>query len=418
MIKVLWLSGSQLNSKTNFFYETWLSSMAELLIKSKSVELYNICHGDVEEIIYLADTEVKEWVIPKKKSNRTGLPPKWIIKEIEEIVKSIEPDIVHIWGMEKYWGLLTSYGILGENVLLEIQGIKYTCEEVYYGGLSPKELLFTLRIKELIFLNRFLPIEKIRFKRWGEKEKKMIKSHHHIGTQSDWVRHHIEFQNAEAKAYQSLIALRKEFLNPQPWKIRNNESGDIVLMTSSSFATPYKGIHILLDVIELLKRKYSNIKLKIAGDWNINNPFYKKSGYLKWFVSKAQKMGLYESLEFTGPLNASQLLSHFYASDVYIVPSYVESYCLALAEAMSVGIPCVASYIGGMTELGKDNESVLFFPIGDHFKCAGNIDKIISDKALAMKLSENAQKRNQNINKPENVVNRQLEIYNEILTKK
>lgn len=413
MIKVLWLSGTQLNTESTFFYETWLSSMAKLLVESGKVELYNMVQSNVNQTVKYDDTEIKEWILPMKSSRRTGLPPLPIMKEIEDIVKSIQPDIIHIWGMEKYWGLLTSRGMLGGNVLLEIQGIKYACSEVYYGGLTTRELLSTLRIQEIVFPNRFLYFVKRQFKRWGEKEKEMLKTHAHIGTQSEWVRNHVKFHNRNAVMHKSLIALREEFLNPEPWKKESSET-DVVLMTSSSFAISYKGIHVLLDVVKLLKEKYPNMKLKIAGEWKIDKPFYRKSGYLKWFVSKAKRLGVLDSLEFLGPLNASELISHFHTADVFIVPTFVETYCLALAEAMAVGVPCVASYVGGMVELGEDNENVLFFPAGDHFACAGNIERILSDKALAVKLSESARKKAHGRNDPINVLNRQLEIYEEM----
>lgn len=414
MIKVLWLSGTQLNTNSSFFFETWLSSMAKLLVDSGKVELYNMVQGKVKHTVKVDDTEIKEWILPMKSSKRTGLPPSSIMKEIEGIVNSIRPDIVHIWGMERNWGLLTPYGILGENVLLEIQGVKYACGKVYYGGLTAGELLSTMRIQEIVFPSRFLYFVKQQFMRWGAHEEAMLKTHSHIGTLSEWVRNHVKYHNRNAVMHRSMIALREEFVNPESWKKERSET-DIVLMASSSFAIPYKGMHVILDVVRLLKVKYPNIKLKIAGDWRIDKPFYRKSGYLKWFVSKAKRLGVFDSLEFLGPLNASELLSHFHTADVYIVPTFVESYCLALAEAMAVGIPCVASYVGGMVELADDNESALFFQAGDYFACAGNIERILSDRTLAMKMSESSRGKAQGRNAPISVLKRQLEIYEEMM---
>lgn len=414
MIKVLWLSGTQLNSSSNFFYETWLSSMAKLLVESGKVELYNVIQGKVKTTVELTDSNIQEWVLPISKVNPNGEPSSFLIKEVERIMDYVRPDIVHIWGMEKNWGLLTPTGVLGKRVLLEIQGIKYTCSDVYYGGLNSKEILSTLRIQEIIFPNRFVSSVKRQFRQWGNHEKKMIKSHHHIGTQSDWVRSHIKLQNNDATTYSSKIALRKEFLNPEPWNSRYTGS-DVVLMTSSSFAIPYKGVHVLLHSLRLLKDSYPQIKLKIAGEWTINKPFYRKSGYLKWFVSKAKELDVFDSLEFLGPLNASELLRQMYLSDIFITSSYVDTYNLALAEAMAVGIPCVASYVGGMKELGVDNESVLYFAAGDYFMCAANIDKVLSDKIFAMKLSKSAIERLSHESDYDMVLERQLKIYEEVI---
>lgn len=412
-IKVLWLSGTQINTKGEAFYETWLTSMAELLLSSGRIELFNVVQNNTINKIEKIDAAIKEWIIPVSRKDQNRRPSTFLIKQIDHIMQVVQPDIVHIWGIEKNWGLLTSTGVLGDKVLLEIQGIKYTCAEVYYAGLSMKDLLSTVRVQELIFPSRSIFSIKRQFSIWGIIEKEMISTHNYVGTPSEWVSDHIRFNNVNAVTYKSRLAMRKEFLDAMAWQYRKNE--DLVVFASSSFAISYKGIHNLLDVLVLLKDKYHNLKLKIAGDWPVNNPFYRKSGYLMWFVSKAKKLGVFDLIEFLGPLNSEMLLNQFYKSDVFVVPSYVESYSLALAEAMAVGIPCVASYVGGMSELAEDNESVMFFSPNDLVKCAGNIDRIKSNKDLALKLSDNARKKTKGRNDTISVVNRQLEIYDEVI---
>ncbi len=412
-IKVLWLSGTRINRRGDFFYETWLTSMAQLLVKSGRVELYNVVQDSVEDVVEIGNTIVREWVVPVSRSNQNRRPTASLISHMGHIMNVVNPDIVHIWGMEKNWGLLTSTGVLGDKVLLEIQGIKYTCAEAYYAGLSMKDLLSTVRVQEIVFSSRSMFSIKRQFNTWGAIEREMIKAHNYVGTPSEWVRDHVRFNNVNAATYKSKLAMRQEFLDAMPWQYRNDEV--LVVFASSSFAISYKGIHNLLNVLVLLKIKYRNVKLKIAGDWPINNPFYRKTGYLKWFVSKAKKIGVLDLIDFLGPLNSEMLLKQFYKSDVFVVPSYVESYSLALAEAMAVGVPCVASYVGGMSELAVDNESVLFFSPNDYVKCAGNIDRIKSDKDLALKLSDNARQKTQGRNDTISVVNRQLEIYDQVI---
>ena len=75
-----------------------------------------------------------------------------------------KPDIIHIWGVESYWGLLTARGFVRGNVLLEIQGIRETCARVFYGGLSWPEVLSTIKTKEFIKPKISLPAQKFFFK--------------------------------------------------------------------------------------------------------------------------------------------------------------------------------------------------------------------------------------------------------------
>jgi len=56
---------------------------------------------------------------------------------VEEIVKACEwfqPDLVHIWGIERFWGLLTARGYIRVPVLLEMQGDVEGLGKTFYGG--------------------------------------------------------------------------------------------------------------------------------------------------------------------------------------------------------------------------------------------------------------------------------------------
>ena len=76
-----------------------------------------------------------------------------------------------------------------------------------------------------------------------------------------------------------------------------------------------------------------------------------------------------------------------------VIPSFIESYSLALAESMMVGTPSVVSYAAAMPEFAKDNEQVLFYDSLDVISCAARIENIFVHKDLSERLSLNSRLR-------------------------
>ncbi len=408
-MKVLWLSNCSLVDIENKGTGSWLFSMSKALC-SRGIELYNITQTSNSKLIEKQGNNIKEWLLPKTKLIN-GLPPQSHINLILNIVKEINPDIIHIWGVELYWGLLSARGYLKGNILLEIQGLYSSCAEVYYGGMSFNEILSTFRLKEILAFNRSLPYGKWKAKKKLVYEKEIIGTHKYISVQSEWVKARISPYISEGTVILDTgIIVRDEFYECASWEYKGNDNPIVFAMSSGVVA--YKGIHILLKSLFLLKKQYPGIKLHLAGDFQQGSKFYKKGGYVK-FLEKLIK--LYDlDVVFLGPLNASELIQEMKKCDVMVQPSFVESYSLALAEAMTVGIPCVVSFAGAMSELAIDNESALFYSPMDYYKCARQISRLLESQDLSNKLSQKSKEVACLRNKSDLVIETQLNIYNKI----
>ena len=68
-----------------------------------------------------------------------------------------------------------------------------------------------------------------------------------------------------------------------------------------------------------------------------------------------------------------------------------------------------------MTELGTDDQDILFYSPGDYFMCASKISELLSNPEKAKRLSENAMKIGRVRNDKERAAERQLETYQSIL---
>lgn len=93
-------------------------------------------------------------------------------------------------------------------------------------------------------------------------------------------------------------------------------------------------------------------------------------------------LGLQEKIEFTGKIDVTALVRHYNESELAIVPSVYEGFGFPAAEAMSCGVPVVASDGGALPEVVGDAGVVV--PVRDHEALASAIDSAMSDRrALA-----------------------------------
>ena len=413
MKTVLWLCNRPIEDSADRRDGTWFTAMARALIESGQIRLATVSQAKVKGAVRCDLEGMTQWVVPYEPLGRNGLPSRRTVEAIRRAADEIKPDLIHVWGTENYWGLLTARGMLEGPAVLEIQGIKYAYARVYYGGLSMTERIRCIGPLEILRPTSHLFFGKRRFERWGRFEKEMILKHKYISTQSDWVRAHVLTLKPGCTLFNTGIILRREFFEARPWKTpEDQDTGAPAVFASSSGTPAYKGLHVLMRAIAILKRKYPRIVLNVAG--NIMKKGIRKSGYARWLQNEARRLRIADNICWLGPLDADGIIRQFHQATAAVIPSFVETYSLALAEAMLVGVPTVVSYAGAMPELARDGESALFFPPGDESACAWQLDRIFSDQALAGRLSQNARQTGLSRNEPRAVVERQIGIYNEI----
>ena len=414
-MKVLWFSNVVLTKDATKATGTWLRTMSEALVE-RGVEFYNISQSSIAKTIQRNDVGIiKQWVIPVYRLHN-GLPENKKIKDICGIVDSIAPDIIHIWGIEGYWGLLTARGYLKGNVLLEIQGIKETCARVFYGGLSLCEIFKTIGVREMIRPSLSLMSLKKDFEKWSKYEREMLGGHKHISTHSDWVRAWIsQFTQVGCQIHCTQRIVRKEFLDAGIWEKPNNDRNAPIIFAMSSGPDAYKGIHDAIKAVALLKKDYPKVELRIAGNFGIDKPFYRKPGYTKFLQKLISDLQLDDNIIFLGSLNASQIIAQIHQANAMLQTSYVESYSLAVSEAMMAGVPLVVSYAGAMPELAQDRAAALFYTPSDYFTCAYRIKRIIESTELAESLSKTARGIAVKRNVASLLGDLQINIYKEVL---
>jgi len=403
-MKILWFSNYRFSNEAIKTTGTWLKVMGEALSKENDVDLVNITKGQSKGIVFEQINGIKQYVVPAGKSYTNDLPKPQIVSQIENIIEELQPDIIHVWGTESYWGMITQNYVHRFKVLLEIQGILTQIKQQFYGGLTPKEIFSCTGFKEILKPTTHLLFQRYFRKRKALIEQEIIRSHHLISVQSEWSRRSIVGINSKAKIFNALLPLREEFVSAaRTWS--HQASGKI--FTSAAGLHSFKGLHIALKALKILVENGVNVCLNIAGG---QSKGIRQSGYKRYLLRLIKDLNLEAHVNWLGALDANEIVLELQTSDVVLIPSYMESYCMVLYESIAVGLPIVCSYAGAMPEAGRLSSSIKYFQPGDFRVAASHLSDVLSSAYES------------NIESPpvvtaEAAVERQLAIYKEIKTR-
>lgn len=409
-IRALWFSNIAFREKEMDATGTWITGMAEALLSTPTaqIKIFNITQGSTAKIEHENIKDIEQWILPQCKKT---YPSKFLINNVSEIINKIQPDIIHIWGTESYWGSIPFHSICPNiPVILDMQGFVQSVAENYYADLSFKERLKCIHLKEILKPSSSSFAYQHRYKKAAKREAEIIKLHKNISVQSNWIESCIKSINPDCTILHTGISLRKQFYNSNHWKPNNHQ----IIFSTASTTTPLKGLFLLLKAFNIVHSQAPNTKLVIAGELQSG---IRISGFSKFLIKYIKTHKLTGSISFIGALNASQLTEQLQKASVFVNPSYVESYSLVIAEAMMIGTPTVATFAGAMPELGKDNESILYFPKGDYIMCAQKIINLLNNPTLAATISAKAQEIANHRNDISSITQKQLKIYSTILSK-
>src|SRR5262249_23269907 len=108
---------------------------------------------------------------------------------------------------------------------------------------------------------------------------------------------------------------------------------------------------------------------------------------------RVRSLGLESKISLPGSVEQSVVFRGIAAADVFAFPSVNEPFGLALAEAMALGAPVVATTVDGLPELVEDGVSGKLIPPRDAQGLAEAITELASDRALRARLTAAAQRR-------------------------
>ena len=385
----------------------WLIGLFNKIINDKRISLAIATVYDSNEYIKLNHNNVVYYLIPRKKQRKF-----WNVS-----VSDFNPDLIHIHGTEYEYGKIIQSLFPDKKTIVSIQGLVSVISDYYIANIKRSEVLKNITFKDIVKGSIYK--EQKQFIKRGICEQEILKNSTAIVGRTNWDYACSYGIVGKDKYYKCNENLRDSFYHAK-WNINNIEKNSIFI---SQACYPIKGFHIMLEAARVLKYRYGykDLKIYVAGS-NITDTttFGKKiklSGYGNYIKSLIKKYHLQENIIFTGLLNEKEMIDRLLLSNVFVQASSIENSPNSLGEAMLIGMPCVASNVGGTSDLLKDKEEGFLYPFGDYNLLAYYIHKIFYEDGVATLIGNKASKHanithNRIIN-----TERMIEIYSTIINK-
>ncbi|MCF6222642.1 MAG: glycosyltransferase family 4 protein [Flavobacteriaceae bacterium] len=175
--------------------------------------------------------------------------------------------------------------------------------------------------------------------------------------------------------FASNVLIKKEEFKSKPNLLLEKE--EYTLISIGTLDQMYKGPDDLLKAILILKNNFNLfVKLKWLGEGKYKNEL----------INRSIVMGIGDRVEFMGSIKPKQMVIDMLdESDIFVLASRTEGLPRALIEAMSRGLPCISTNVGGIPELLNSSELV---SKNDSVNLAKKTFKVLSNFDYANKLAK------------------------------
>lgn len=178
-----------------------------------------------------------------------------------------------------------------------------------------------------------------------------------------------------------------------------------------------KGWRTFLSSAFILSRKMPDVKFIVVGSGNLMSGSCRKGGACRLidreeelFCQTADSMKLSDRFVFLG--HRSDVEDIIPMMDCIVFPSIVpEVFGRVMIEAMACGIPVVASNIGAVPEIVRDNVTGLLFDPDDMKSLADRLETVLTDSAAAIKMGEAGRKSVEELFDINEIVGKLLNVY-------
>ena len=142
------------------------------------------------------------------------------------------------------------------------------------------------------------------------------------------------------------------------------------------------GPDYLLKAMPIVLGQVANVHLTMVGHGNMDTVLKKM----------ARDMGIEKNVSFKGYIQNEHLPEVLAQMDIFVMPSLYESFGVSAIEAQAMGIPVVASNVGGVPEALLDGETGLLVEPGSPEALAGAIIKLATNPELRKKMGKAGRK--------------------------
>ena len=143
---------------------------------------------------------------------------------------------------------------------------------------------------------------------------------------------------------------------------------------------PERGHRFLFEAMDLLRTRGVNCHLDVVGSGELSDELPRR----------AAAIGLEEQVTFHGYVPYGPALFELYQqAGTFVLPSLTEGFPQVINESLSIGLPTIASAVGGVPEFLTHEETAMLVPPTDVGALATAIERVILEPALRDRLVAN-----------------------------
>ncbi len=325
--------------------------------------------------------------------------------QVKRAVDDFRPDIIHVFGLE----CPLSEIVYDSNVpcIVHLQGILSACEKSFFPpGIGVEEVRRNgLFLREIIYRNGFIHGYDV-MKRRVVRERKLFKTYSYFLGRTEWDKDITNiYSNPDATYYHVNEILRPEFYNATVREPRKEI--DCLKIVSTISQTLYKGLDMVLKTANELECLGLSYKWTIIGI-GANSEY-------EHIVCKSLDIEVPKSVTFVGIKNAGEIVEILKDSDVYFHPSYIDNSPNSLCEAQILGVPVIATNVGGVSSIIRDKETGILVQTNEPDMAAFHLKVMSENYNMRCNLSKAAYDCAVKRHDPEKIVSAIFEVYNHLV---
>lgn len=323
-----------------------------------------------------------------------------LLPELQQAVNDFSPDVIHLFGSENPLGIIC--GNTDVPCAIHIQGFLPSYDNAKYPpGMSAKEDIPTLwRHPFLHFWRKHLiDIYHLR----AEKEVQFLSRCQAIMGRTHWDKAIAELYAPQASYHYVSEMLREPFMqNAGEWQLKQHDEEVTYTIVSVISMPLFKGQDMILKTAKIL-----TCHTKIKFQWNVYGIPWSFEGIGRYFGISEEE----NHVSSCGVVAPSELVEILKNADLFVLPSYIENSPNSLCEAQILGLPCIATNVGGVASLIENEKTGLLVPANDPVMMAYAIQRILTDKEIAKQLGTRASEIAMERHKPDVIVAEALKVY-------
>lgn len=359
----------------------WMYGLARDLAQTGELRLAVATVYNGKDLLTFEINGIGYYLVPRGSKGNGGS------QDWARVVAQVSPSLVHIHGTEYGYGKALMDACPRLRYVLSIQGLVSVCYRYYLAGMTVRDVLSNMTFRDILRRDTIFDARNKFYKR-GLAELSYIRKVDAVIGRTDWDYGHVHAIRPGVPYHFCNESLRDEFYSGAVWSLDCCNKYTIFLSQGSY---PIKGLHQVLKAAALVRGEFPQIKIRIAGaDITLGRTLsqrLRRGGYGRYVMRLIDGLDLHSNVEFVGVLDAEGMKSEYLKAHVFVCPSSIENSPNSLGEAQLLGVPSIASYVGGIPSMVANGKSALLYQFEEHEMLAALLRKVFSDVKLVEKLS-------------------------------